>query len=126
MTTNKKYDFRVIQKKSGWSAEIIRRVTSKKTAVSKSQDGFSTEAEAKAWGEKELASFLENLAQRNKRDSEQRTQAQKDKALRAEAYRQAKKEKAAAAAEAKTDSEDSDTSFDPDFDSDSEHKNPWQ
>ena len=35
--------------------------------VSKQQDGFATEADAQAWGETELKSFLHQLEQRNKR-----------------------------------------------------------
>lgn len=92
MTTNKKYDCRVTQEGASWTAEIVRRVTSKRTAVSKSQDGFATEAEAQAWGEKELKSFLDNLADRNKRDSEQRKQGQQEKALRNEYYKKSKKD----------------------------------
>jgi len=92
MTTNKKYDLRISQGKTDWTAEITRRVTSKKTTVSKSQDGFATEAEAKAWGEKELASFLENLTKRNKREFADHIKNKKEKALREEAYKQRKKD----------------------------------
>ncbi len=92
MTTNKKYDYRVVQGKTHWITEIIRRVTAKKTVVSTSQDGFATEADAKAWGEKKLASFLENLTKRNKRDFEQHLKNKKDKALREKAYQQKKKD----------------------------------
>ena len=66
MTKGKKYDYRVVPGDAGWRAEIIRRVTAKKTVVSKSQDGFATEPEAQAWGESELKSFSENLNERNK------------------------------------------------------------
>lgn len=114
MTQSKKYDYRVTQDKKTWTAEIIRRVTSKRTSVSKTQDGFASEAEAKAWGEKELASFLENLAERNKRDSAQRTKAQKEKAARDEAYQQRKKDSESMGSEGtdaeSTDSDDSDDS----------------
>ena len=92
MTTNKKYDCRITQTGSSWNAEIIRRVTSKKTTVSKSQDGFATEAEARAWGEKELKSFLDKLIDRNKRDSEQHKDEQLEKALRKERYKKSKKD----------------------------------
>jgi len=92
MTTNKKYDYRIAQDGTSWTAEIIRRVTTKKTAVSKTQDGFATEAEAKAWGEKELKSFLENLAERNKRDSELHKQKKQDQALREAAYKKMKRD----------------------------------
>ncbi len=78
MAKAKKYDYRVEQNDAGWTAEIIRRVTSKRMMVSKSQDGFSSEAEAKAWGEEALAAFLKNLEERNKRHSSQREQKQHD------------------------------------------------
>jgi len=90
MTTNKKYDYRAIQKKAGWTTEITRRVTSKRTVISKSQDGFATEAEAEAWGKKELVLFSENLTKRNKRDFEQHLKNKKEKALREAAYKQKK------------------------------------
>ena len=63
----KKYDYRVEQDKSGWTAEIVRRASSKKTVVSKRQDGFATESHAQAWGQSELKSFLEGQDKRNKR-----------------------------------------------------------
>ncbi len=46
MSKGKKYDFRVTQGDNGWKTEITRRMTSTKTVVSKSHDGFATEAEA--------------------------------------------------------------------------------
>lgn len=105
MAQSKKYEYRVTQDKKTWTAEIVRRVTSKRTAVSKSQDGFATEAEAKTWGEKELQSFLDNLGERNKRDSAQRTEIQKEKAARDEAYQQKKRDSDALKA-ANADSDD--------------------
>lgn len=62
-----KYSTSIEQGDNGWRADIVRRVSSRKTLVSKSQDGFASEAEAQAWGEKELDEFLQNLRARNKR-----------------------------------------------------------
>ena len=62
MAKSNKYDFQVTQDNSSWSAQIIRRVTSKKTVVSKSQDGFPSEADAEEWGQKELENFLINIS----------------------------------------------------------------
>ena len=72
MTQSKKYDCRVVQDNTGWSADIIRRVTSKKTVVTKSQSGFTSEAEAQDWGQKEVKSFLKavNLNEQKKRYSQ--------------------------------------------------------
>lgn len=72
MAKGKKYDYRVVENKGTWSAEIIRRASSKKTVVSKSQDGFATESEAQTWGKDELKLFLESQDKRNKRRALQR------------------------------------------------------
>ncbi len=74
MAKGKKYDCRVVQDNSEWIAKITRRITSKKTVVSKSQGGFKTESDAQEWGEAELKNFSQNLNARNKRRSEQRKQ----------------------------------------------------
>mgnify|MGYP000271023269 CR=1 FL=1 len=79
MMKGKKYDCRVAQDDTGWTAEIIRKITSKKIVVSKSQGGFASESEAQEWGKTELETFLKNLSNRNKRHSEQRKQEQAKK-----------------------------------------------
>ena len=71
-TKGKKYDFRVVQDNDLWTAEIIRRKTSKETVVSKSQAGFSSQADAQEWAETELKIFLHSLAERNRKRSEKR------------------------------------------------------
>lgn len=53
-----KYNSRVIQDGSTWTAEITRRISARKTGVSKSKEGFSSEATAQAWAEQELPNFL--------------------------------------------------------------------
>ena len=73
MTKVKKYDYRVVPCDGAWSVEIIRRASRQKLVVSKQQAGFSTEAEAQQWGEKELKEFSENLNARNKREASKRT-----------------------------------------------------
>lgn len=72
MTKGKKYEYRLVQDNTSWTAEIVRRITSKKTVVSKSQGGFTSESDAQEWGQKELKSFLQNLTERNKRREKQR------------------------------------------------------
>lgn len=69
MTQSKKYDYQITQDNAGWTTKIIRQVTSKKTVVSKRQDGFTTESEAQEWGREEMKGFLNNLNERNKRRS---------------------------------------------------------
>lgn len=66
MAKAKKYDCRVVQDNNSWVAEIVRRVTSTKTVVSKSQAGFATESEAREWVQRELKLFLQKLSERNK------------------------------------------------------------
>jgi len=97
MTQTKKYDFCVVQEQSTWTGQITRRQSARKIVVSKSQKGFATEAEAIAWGEAELKSFLENLVKRNERKAkarEERNKAADEKALAADAWRNARDEKA--------------------------------
>jgi hypothetical protein len=78
MSQGKKYDYKISQtaakssddpSNSTWQAEIIRQVTSRRTKVSKSQDGFATEAEATEWGKQALVEFLENQKAKNKRQA---------------------------------------------------------
>lgn len=72
MTQSKKYAYRIITDNAGWAVEIMRRKTTKQTVVSKRQDGFTSESDAQAWGEKELSIFVQNQNERNKRHSEKR------------------------------------------------------
>jgi len=70
-----KYGFRIIEEDSSWTAQITRKISARKTGVSKSQKGFSSESEAKAWVDKELETFLNSLKERNKRQSQKREEA---------------------------------------------------
>lgn len=79
MAKGKKYDFRVVRGGDNWTAEIIRRKTSKESIVSKSQGGFASEHDAQEWGKQEMASFLKSLNERNKRRSEEQEEAAKKK-----------------------------------------------
>jgi hypothetical protein len=65
--TKGKYNSRIIENGATWTAEITRRISARKTGVSKSEEGFSSEAAAQAWVEKELPVFLKNLGEQNKR-----------------------------------------------------------
>ena len=69
MKKSKKYDYRVAQDNDAWTAEITRRVTSRVTVVSKDKGGFATEAEAQAWAQAEVESFLKktNMSESEKR-----------------------------------------------------------
>ena len=67
-----KYGSRIVQDGASWTAEITRKITSKRTGVSKTQGGFSSESEALAWVEKEMPVFLKNLGEQNKHRSEER------------------------------------------------------
>lgn len=69
MSQVKKYSLRVVQDQESWTAEIIRRISSKKTVVSKREGGFATEAEAHEWATTEVKEFVMRLGERNKRHS---------------------------------------------------------
>jgi len=89
MAKGRKYDYRAIQNEdaSAWTAEITRRVTSKKTIVSKSQAGFTTESEALAWAQEAIKPFVRNLVDQNIL----RTEVQQEKAEKARVYRNNKR-----------------------------------
>lgn len=99
MSKNKKFAIRVIEKRAGWTAEITRQVTSRKTVVSKREAGFETEELAQAWAEKELLGFVKNQAERNDRKGQQRVERnerqerqERESAERKAAYLQARSE----------------------------------
>jgi len=73
MNKSKQYDIRIVQDDTGWMAEIIRRVTTKKTVVTKSQGEFTTESDAQAWGQGEVKALMQkrHLAKSNKRQLSQ-------------------------------------------------------
>ena len=74
MAKGKKYEFHVKQENTGWTAEIIRKVTAKRTIVSKRQKGFSSESEAQEWGESELKAILQSVHERNLQRAQQHKQ----------------------------------------------------
>ena len=73
MAQQNKFDFRIKQDGEKWHAEITRRVTSRKTSVSKRKKGFTSEELATEWAKETLAGFLENQQESNKRKSDKRT-----------------------------------------------------
>lgn len=70
MSSNKRYTSLVSEDETSglWRAEILRRASSKRNVVSKMQEDFKSEEEAKEWAETALAEFLA-LNERNKRQS---------------------------------------------------------
>jgi len=74
MTQQKKFDYQIKQDANTWSAEITRRVSARRSSVSKQQDGFASEALAIEWATVELAGFLEKQKQANARKSDRRTE----------------------------------------------------
>ena len=73
MAQQNKFDYRIEQDGEKWHAEITRRVTSRKTSVSKRKKGFTSEELAIEWAKETLAGFLENQQESNKRKSDKRT-----------------------------------------------------
>lgn len=61
-----KYNYRVIADDKTWSAEIIRKQTSKKIHVTRKKDKFTTEKEAVEWAKTELDSFVSILNERRR------------------------------------------------------------
>ena len=60
MTQTTKFASQITQDGEQWNAAITRRVTARRTAVSKQKKGFATEQEANEWATEALAGYLEN------------------------------------------------------------------
>lgn len=98
--SSKKYQSEVLQEGDTWTARITRQVTSRKSMVSKQQDGFSNETEAQAWVETNLAEFVNTQKSANSRQGTSRKGQEEMKrqrsSRRAEKTEIAKREKAEA------------------------------
>ena len=88
MAQQNKFDYRIKQDGDKWNAEITRRVTARKTSVSKRQKGFETQELAEQWAKEQLGDFLENLQASNKRKAEKRA-VREEQAAKAEAEKEA-------------------------------------
>ncbi|MFQ3175415.1 MAG: hypothetical protein ACJAYB_000860 [Psychromonas sp.] len=91
MAQQNKFDYRITQEGDKWNAEITRRVTARRTSVSKRENGFENEALAEAWAKEELVQFVKNLQAATLRKADKRT-------VRNELAAKAEAEKIAAAA----------------------------
>ena len=74
MSQENKFDFNVTQQGEQWNAEITRRISARKTTVSKRKKGFESEEQATVWAKEQLADFLDNLQASNKRKAEKRVE----------------------------------------------------
>ena len=61
MKPSKKYDYHIIEEDDDYSVQILRRVSAKKTHVTKQRGGFASREEAQAWGQAEAAALLKNM-----------------------------------------------------------------
>lgn len=108
MAQENKFDYCIKQNDTKWDAEITRRVSARRTIVSKQKKGFETQDLAQQWAKEKLADFLKNLQLGNKRKAEKRTN-RNELAAKAEAEKEAAmtlyKEKRLAALEAENNSE---------------------
>jgi hypothetical protein len=73
MSSSKKYSIKTSEKDNQWSAQIVRRVSARRTHVSKTKSGFKTETEALAWAETQLEDFMKSQAERNTRRDKKRS-----------------------------------------------------
>ncbi|MBY6187605.1 DUF3622 domain-containing protein [Marinobacter hydrocarbonoclasticus] len=108
MAQGKKYDFRVIENDGSWTAEIVRKISSRKTKVTQRQDGFGTEAEAQTWAEQALEGFLKQQVERNQRKATQRTEREAQALRQAAKAEQKRAERAAAMDDAEADVDEDD------------------
>ncbi|WP_413698573.1 DUF3622 domain-containing protein [Psychromonas sp. KJ10-10] len=124
MSQQQKFDFSVSQVGDQWNAEVTRRVSSRKTSVTKQKKGFASEAQATEWAEAKLAECVENLQAGNQRKADKRhartelaTKQASEKALATELYNK----KQQAYFESLDDEDfDEDDSYDEDYEDDLE------
>ena len=72
MSKSKKFSYQVLAAEGAWKAEIIRKVSARKTTVTKSQAGFDSEQKAIDWADSELQTFMKQLSERNQRRDQKR------------------------------------------------------
>ena len=65
-----KFNYRIVQDENSWTAEIIRKVTAKKTVVTTKQSDFVSEEEAETWAKKKLLSFVKELNEKRQQQKE--------------------------------------------------------
>ena len=72
MAHSKKYTIEIAQQNNTWTAKIHRRISAKKSTVSKQQSEFANEQAANDWATTELKAFTSNQHNRNEKSSEKR------------------------------------------------------
>ncbi len=70
--SSKKYQSEVLEENGQWTARINRRLSSRKSKVSKEQSGFSSESDAQAWADDALSEFINTQQTANNRQGESR------------------------------------------------------
>ncbi len=70
--SSKKYQSEVVEENGQWLARINRRLSSRKSTVSKEQGGFKSEAEAQAWADEALSEFINTQKTANSRQGDSR------------------------------------------------------
>jgi len=82
MANSKKYSYQIEQVDNLWTAQILRKASSKSTVVSKKKEDFATEAEAQQWAEQSLLDFTATLSTSNKRHGAQRKSNEEERLQR--------------------------------------------
>ncbi|MGB5444500.1 MAG: DUF3622 domain-containing protein [Psychromonas sp.] len=72
MAQQNKFAYHITQDGDKWHAEITRRVTARKTSVSKQKKGFESEESAQEWAKETLAEFIANQQVATKRKADKR------------------------------------------------------
>lgn len=76
MSKASKYEIKVSPKGDTWEAKILRRVSVRRTQVSKKKAGFDSQEAAQAWADTNLEDFINKQQERNLRKTEKRSQAE--------------------------------------------------
>ena len=72
-----KFDYRLVEKNTTWNAEITRKVSARKTNVTKRKARFASEADAREWAEAEVKALSDKVSQRRRTVKIEKEQAAK-------------------------------------------------
>ena len=73
-----KFEYRLVEKNNTWTAEITRKVSARKTSVTKSKADFASEAEAAEWAQTELKDLSTKVSKRRRVLSDKKHQLKKE------------------------------------------------
>ncbi|NNJ73378.1 MAG: DUF3622 domain-containing protein [Enterobacterales bacterium] len=73
-----KFNIRLIEKGKTWTAEITRKISARKTSVTKRKTRFASEKDANDWAQAELLALSDKVSKRRRAVKIEKEQAAKE------------------------------------------------